>query len=125
MFTGKLGDAAALPHVLRCMRDSDERCKAAAAATLHQLQGASALAALVEIGLPSESEPVQRGSVASLARWRDGASVHAALKAGGIFGKPPKGHTKQRWADVRAAGCEVLGHLFFREVGASFDAPTI
>eukprot|EP00966_Prymnesium_polylepis_P183662 4256606-Prymnesium_polylepis.1 len=69
--SGKLGDLHALPHVLRCMSDADEKVQGAAAATLHQLQGAGALEALVTIGMPSTSEFVQRGAVASLARWRD------------------------------------------------------
>lgn len=38
--------------------------------------------------------------------------MHAALKNGAVFGKAPRGHSKLLWAEVRAAGCEVLGHLF-------------
>jgi len=125
--SGKLGDISALPHVLQCMVDSDEKVQGAAAGTLHQLQGPGALEALIDVGMLSTSEFVRRGTVASLARWSDAAAVHAALKSRGIFGKPPKGQTKQRWAEVRASGCEVLGHLFHHENrpstrGSSSDA---
>ena len=121
--SGKLGDLSALPAVLQCLHDSDEKVVAAAAASLHQLQGEGALEALVEVALASVSELVQRGAVASLARWSDPAEVHAALRSGGVFGKAPKGVGRQQWAEVRAAGCEIIGHLFHCEDGA--EAPPV
>ena len=103
-----------LPHLLRALRyDPVEKVRAAAAGTLHHVQGDEALSALLSSLLAaaaeaSHDELVVRGAVASLARWAQPATLLHALRQAGFFGRPTA-----RLPLARAAACEVLGHAFF------------
>ena len=110
---------SALASVVACLSDPDEQVRAATASTLHQLQSDSALNALMRSFMPGplHTELVLRGAVTSLARWLEPVAVLSAFKQANVFGKPT---AKQR--HVRAAACEVLGHLFWVQPEEKADA---
>jgi len=109
---GKIGDPRAQQVLVRVLtRREDVTVQAAVCAALHRLEcSAGSLAALVAALLRSSGdglEPLQRGAVAALSRWSDPAAVLAAFRQSSVLGR-----ATTRTPDVRAAACEVLGHLF-------------
>ena len=113
---GRIDPEAMTTPYNRLAEVEHEAVAAAAAATLHQLESPESLNALVELllrGVSSQKSTeathrFQRAIVASLSRWSDPAAVLAAFKRAAVFGR-----ASVRAKDIRAAACEVLGHLFW------------